>query len=1429
MDIKGILKAVTLDLRHVLEGSYDAQGNPQAGDLERRLTALGVRRDRGSVPVDELPYLAPEDREARRIVDAFLDSRSGAGERREEAITEFVREAAYVWANRLLALRCMEARGLIDEIILQKDAYGGRSLQHNRFARKQPERCTGEDEGLFAVLFDEFQQRAQELPLLFNPSAPEVALRPSIAALKRCINVLSGAVAVKGQDPATDEVFTAPDTLGWTYQYWNTEEKDRVFERVRTKKGAKIEGAEIIPATCIYTEPYIVRFLVQNSLGAIWMGMYPDSRLCESWEYYVRNADRLPVAKRPVAELTFLDPACGSGHFLTQAFDLFYAMYLEEGVITEPAAICASILERNLYGIDIDERAIQIAAIALVMKAKEKALDFVPRRVNLVPANIHLPTKRERLDAFLGKHADDAQLKPALLVIFETLAHADELGSLLQIEEPVEKELRALQTKYEAAGSPAEQTALWREMQKAVQGKLPVGVESYEAWKERTLARIREHFEADAAASDLSVALFGEAGVKGVSLLEVVSRRYDVVAANPPYMGSKNMGPVLKKHVERYFAAGKRDLYAAFILRCIQLAAAAGHVAMVTQQSWMFLRSFANLRALEEETREKWPKLFGGVLRETTIEAVAHLGPRAFGEISGEVVNSVMFILARTEMRPEHRITALRLVGPKSPQEKDALLRDSVRSLRESGSGAEREAEGVGHSANRSERLHPIVSRPLQARFLTIPQAPLCYWLRERFFELLAGRNLGDVADVCQGLVTGNEPRFTRFTWEAGSGEWGGGGARKHRWVPFEKGGGYGKWFGHHFWVVDWQHDGARIKATPGPRVQNEHHYFEAGWTYSYMASGSVGLRVIGEGTITCDLSAGVFLRKSLSSLGAVLNGRLSSYIVRSITPKIQLRESYVSRIPLPESVPSELASGEAACIRLKRYLVGLDPIERSFAGVAVVGPTLVEAWRSLANTTDVVAAVLHTLEGLSEREVFAGYGIEGEDVKTVVAETGTPAGWFPLVGGYDTLPAPNGFDVSAELFATLSRSPRRKLPAEELASLKRRLRTLYGAGPGAKADDDIETSEERGDDDEEEAAASGARIPIPAETFLEELSQNLDIHPISLYWLLRELREKEGVVCTPELLRFAEDYMSIVVLRLLGHRWPSEIETGHAAPSWADGDGIIPITDNTGVSTLLARVRQRIAEDFGAERAGAVEREFDEIVGKPLSAWLASDFFKRHISQFRKRPIAWQLISSASDGDRRRGRVAGNAPAFSCLVYYHRLNADLLPKLRTQYIGPLRMSFQTELGSLERMKDRNADQDARRLELENKLEELREFDARLERVIVESFASPALDNATSKETVDKWTSRDGRVRAPQTRDAFLAQERRYDPDLNDGVRVNIAPFQRTGLLAADVLAAKDIEKAIADRAEWRADERRWCREGKLPRPGWWPGEDHVS
>jgi len=733
---------------------------------------------------------------------------------------------------------------------------------------------------------------------------------------------------------------------------------------------------------------------------------------------------------------------------------------------------------------------------------------------------------------------------------------------------------------------------------------------------------------------------------------------------------------------------------------------------------------------------------------------------------------------------------------------------------------------------------HPAVYRPVQSRFLTIPQTPLSYWLRDRFFDLLAGPVLGDVAGVHPGLCTGDDSRFARFHWELLPASW----TRSRmlrRWMPYEKGGGYGKWFGHQFWVVDWEGEGARLRSAllPGTRIQNERYYFREGWTYSYMARGSLGLRWLAPDTVFSHLASAIFFHPGQQGTPSVLNCRFSSATIRSISAKIQLNESYVSRVPLPSITPVSMVATEAACLALKQYLVAMKPMERSFCVASpTICTTLSAEHRQETNGETAVAAVLHTLEGIIERKVFAAYGIEGDDMAAVLDETGTPAGWFPLIRGYDAAPQlPDGLSVPDQALAPLAEEPRADLSDSRLLVVKRRLRTLYEAGPGGKvAAGDDEANDDGAEADE--AVTPGACIPIPTETFLEELSQKIEVHPISVYWLLKELREQEGVVCLPELQRYTEDYLTVTILRLLGHRWPRQVEAGESVPNWADQDGIVPLTEGTGESTLLDRVRERIGADFGNDRIDAVEREFAQIMGRSLAQWLARDFFPHHLSHFRKRPVAWLLesghavepcgeVGGTGTRQRRRGRTGG--PAFACLVYYHALTADTLTRIRTHVLRPIMQRRRYERDEARRQAAQNdATARARAERLTEVVDELETFEAALDVVSERGFWSRGLEELALKEHLDGWTRRTPRAPMPDS-EGFVRQEQAYDPDINDGVRVNIAPLQKYGLLAADVLATKDVEKAIADRATWRSDERRWCRDGKLPRPGWWD-DDHA-
>jgi len=1388
--LKKILRALSLELRHTLEGTYSEDGTWNAGDLERRLNQIGIWREeeRKPKPISEMPNLSPVDRKAREMIDAYLALRNDAGVSQTDAVAEFIRESAYSWANRLFALRCMEARGIIDPVILQEEAYGGRSMVHNRFAQRNPSKCTSEDDGLFAMLSEEFQEHSKELPDLFAPDSPAVTLRPSVASLKKCIGMLSGSVPANGAR-ATDEVFTAPDAFGWAYQYWNAEEKDRVFEKVRTKKGAKIEGADIIPATQLYTEPYMVKFLVQNSLGATWMMMHPESKLSAAWEYYVKDADRTPNDKKPVAEITFLDPACGSGHFHIEAFDLLYAMYEEEGQIMEPASICHSILNNNLFGIDIDERAIQITKAVLWMKAAETVFDKTKKPLmgdslsefhdHIIATNIRLPKGKDHLDAFLMKHPEDAPLRPALLTVFEGLQNVHELGSLVQIEEPVEKELKVLKEQ-------AKQQKFDPESVEVVENV------NFPRWKLQVMKRLKAHFQDEAEKALSTESFFSQSAVKGLALFDLLARRYDIVAANPPFMGSKNMGPWLKRYVESHYQKGKRDLYAVFILRNLQLIKNCGQLAMVTQQSWMFLRTFADIRQVPKEKLKKQSHgVFKGLLHETRIETLAHLGPHAFTEISGEVVNTALFTLSSLDPK-ENKIVFIRLIDGSTPIEKKEALKRSCKG-----------------------ELPSIVYIKKQSDFQLIPLSPLAYWLHDSLLSVLHSKTIEETAHAVQPISIGDRNHYIRYFWETHQS------IKSRRWYNFEKGGGYCKWFGNHHWSVDWEFEGFRVKNHSKTVIRNEKFIFKNGLTYTLVAQGSLGLRVL-ENTSICD-SVSPIIPISEKHLGliSILNCRLISYLLRAISPSIKFRESYVNRAPIIDYNLVEINRENCEkCIQLKKFIKNLIVDERSYEKDFLIKKKTTINVISLYS----IEAALHTIEGYLENTVFNSIKFHHDAYQNILNEMGMPAGWFPLILGYDIISSSDdGFEFSPEITTFLINLDRLAPGPEKFLIIKKRLRELFEHGPGV-AEDLEENEPALSENEDEESLSIGAHIPIPAETFLEELSQKMEIHPISIYWLLKEGIEKDGWRCIPEEKRNTEDHFTVTVLRLLGHRWPKQIEAGEPVPEWADPDGIITITSGLMHPTLLQQVRDLIGVEFPGGKVHEIEKEFEEVVGMTLDRWLTGEFFKHHISQFKKRPIAWQLSSNPSGtaGGKGKGKGSRREPAFSCLVYYHKIDADILHKIRTQYVGDLINRYGTELRALEGREKLTVDQATRKVQLDNWIAELNDFSKTLQDVADSGFESPALKEIVKKEPLDKWTSRDGKVPHPKSVQEFHAQEKRYDPDINDGVRVNIMPLQKAGLLAADVIAKKDVEKAIADRAEWRADERLWCREGKLPKCGWW-------
>lgn len=426
-------------------------------------------------------------------------------------------------------------------------------------------------------------------------------------------DLLSGnSILAYTREAMTPDACQDVEVIGWLYQFYISEKKDQVFEAL--KKNQKITPTDIPAATQLFTPHWIVCYLVENSLGRLWMLNRPNSALIEQMEYYIppveAETDFLKI--NSPEEIKVCDPACGSGHMLTYAFDLLYAIYEEEGY--EPGEIPGKILTHNLYGIELDERAGELAAFALIMKARARQRRFFNKSIK---PNIYVLEKvsfsSEELDEYIGAVGHDLFTQD-LRETLQQFEEADNFGSLI---EP----------------------------------------------KLNNVVDVLTELENKELGSNLFLADTHSKVLKVLRMAEALSRRYSVVVANPPYMGGKGMNGRLSAWAKENYPKSKSDLFAMFIERNLDLAMKGGAVAMITMQSWMFLSSFEALR--------------GRILNQHTILSMAHLGSRAFDSIGGEVVSTTAFVLENTH-KPHYRGAYLRLVDGNSEAEKMTMMAQAV-------------------------------------------------------------------------------------------------------------------------------------------------------------------------------------------------------------------------------------------------------------------------------------------------------------------------------------------------------------------------------------------------------------------------------------------------------------------------------------------------------------------------------------------------------------------------------------------------------------------------------------------------------------------------------------------------------------------------------------------------------------------------------
>jgi type II restriction/modification system DNA methylase subunit YeeA len=628
------------------------------------------------------------------------------------------------------------------------------------------------------------------------------------------------------------------EAIGWLYQFYISEKKDLVFEGL--KKNQKITPENIPAATQLFTPHWIVRYLVENSLGRLWLLNRPESQIFKNMQgkgqdcYYIEpsepETDFLKISSPE--EIKICDPACGSGHMLTYAFDLLYAIYEEAGYPTEE--IPEKILTHNLYGVEIDERAGELAAFALTMKAAAKLSGSKQRRFfrKGISPNIcvleNVVFEAGELKDYMNYVGRDLFTAP-LQTTLRQFEEADNFGSLIRPELT-------------------------------------------------DVAGIREILKSQDFSSDWIYKAAHEKALKALEQADYLSPKYHVVVANPPYMGSKGMNGRLASWAKENYPDSKSDLFAMFMERTLAMSLAQGMMAMINMQSWMFLSSFEKLRAK--------------LLSNATLLSMAHLGERGFDTIGGAVVSTTAFVIKNTHDL-KYKGTYVRLVDGRSEAEKSGMIIEAI-------------------CNPRCKWLHFAAATD----FSQIPGNPIAYWVSELVFKAFSEHTpLGEIASPKIGMRTGDNERFLRLWFEIPESNF------RHpsrlsndnKWVPYNKGGEFRRWYGNLEFVVNWEDDGYEIKeatlaAYPqlswdnlGWKISNEAFYFQEGVTWTDLSSSSFGVRLLPSGMIF-DAAGPAIFGPEPELLLAQMGCKVSFEILKVLNPTLHFKNYNIAALPTPQT-----------------------------------------------------------------------------------------------------------------------------------------------------------------------------------------------------------------------------------------------------------------------------------------------------------------------------------------------------------------------------------------------------------------------------------------------------------------------------------------------------------------------------------------------
>ena len=799
-------------------------------------------------------------------------------------------EVAYTWFNRLIAIRFMEVNDYLPSHIRVLSSETGKvepdlvttpfdaeldftPAEEETILRLKNDNALDE---LFRLLFIKQCNALNEiLPALFEKTNDYTELLLNLSAVDQegVVYRLTHDISERDFDithpDENGEIHGQVEIIGWLYQYYNTEPKNAAFA-----KNGKITKDEIPAVTQLFTPDWIVRYMVQNSLGRLFIdkrkneGVFADGRgldemtwdeaeekritaekhLAEQmeWKYYLPEAAQTKEVReqlnkiqqqseyKDVRDIKVIDPCMGSGHILVYAFDVLMQMYEDVGYSQRDAA--KSILENNLYGLDIDDRAYQLAYFAVMMKARQ-----YNRRILNGETTCHVYAIQESNNInrahlkYLGAGMDDLEVNTARVQLdglLDAMQDAKEYGSILKVENYNWELLR----RFVSAADAGEQISM----------------------------------------DSTGLEVTAEQLMTLIDIAETMGQKYDVVVTNPPYLNSSSMNAKLSNYVKKQHPKSKADLYAVFLEKGIEWAKKNAYVSLINQQAWMFLNYFEELRK---------------IVLTYNIVNMEHLGARAFAEIGGEVVQTTTFAIRKTHC-PEYLGTYVRLTS------------------------FDNEASKAVHA---KDKAYTYLAQ--QKKYDHIPGNALAYWISEDTVSIFKEEpQLKTFAEPRAGLQTGENDTFLRLWPEIAFTKMGFGCnnadeciASKMKWFPYSKGGGFRRWYGNYEYVVNWYNDGEDIRQdkltklaaglilSSNAKPKNTQYYFRDGVTWSTLSSAAFAARWHMNGGLFDIKGSTCFFdnKETQSYVMGLMNSKPFNMMLQVISPTLDYNAGYIGKVPV--------------------------------------------------------------------------------------------------------------------------------------------------------------------------------------------------------------------------------------------------------------------------------------------------------------------------------------------------------------------------------------------------------------------------------------------------------------------------------------------------------------------------------------------------